>query len=553
MTDRAMSQAADPTAQQASGNAPLRCPVLREPVYPRPAPYKKHFFWRLLKGLHSWFGLLSDVDFQIPIGSVQFLGLNLFLVNDPATVKRLMVDEVEDFPKHPYTLWILEPLIGRAIFSVNGPEWARQRRLVDQAFQVAQLRRVLPQMQGAVEAMVARLDAEIAAASTLTQQPAVPVTIEIDEAMTLVTADVIVRTILSRPLEAAEAAGIFDAFARYQRRAGQALMLRFLRLPQDKLQAYLGRHARTIRGWIREAIDSRLLEPAQQPPNGLHNGDHNFESRGDHPEPPQDLLQALIDARDPDTGGRFSRDELLDQVCFLFLAGHETSASSLGMAVYLLSCYPEAQARLRAEVLELLSSQPGATEGTFAAASDRPLTFEDLRQLPYAAAVFNETLRLYPPVSFFIRESQRDGELVDRRCPMRSLVTLSPWVIQRQEGQWLQPHAFDPERFLSDSGASPAQNSQNRQLARDVWLPFGLGPRKCPGAAFALQEALLVLAELVRRYELLPADGPAPDLVGRLTLRSRNGIRLKLWRLPTVMTLSDNVIIDAHDHRSARH
>ncbi|MBM5797807.1 MAG: cytochrome P450, partial [Cyanobacteria bacterium K_Offshore_0m_m2_072] len=344
-------------------------------------------------------------------------------------------------------------------------------------------------------------------------------------------ADVIVRTILSRPLEAAEAAGIFDAFARYQRRAGQALMLRFLRLPQDKLQAYLGRHARTIRGWIREAIDLRLLvlaqQHSQQPPNVLHNGDHNFESRGDHPEPPQDLLQALIDARDPDTGDQFSREELLDQVCFLFLAGHETSASSLGMAVYLLSCFPEAQARLRAEVLELLGSQPGAP-----GCSKRPLTFEDLRQLPYAAAVFNETLRLYPPVSFFIRESQHEGELVDRRCPMRSLVTISPWVVQRQEGQWPQPHAFAPERFLSDSGASAAQSAQNRQLARDVWLPFGLGPRKCPGAAFALQEAQLVLAELVRRYELLPADGPAPDLVGRLTLRSRNGIRVKLRRHP---------------------
>jgi len=507
---------------------------VREPVYPKPAPYKKHFFWRLLKGLHSWFGLLSDVDFKIPIGSVQFLGLNLFLVNDPATVKRLMVDEVEDFPKHPYTLWILEPLIGRAIFSVNGPEWARQRRLVDQAFQVAQLRRVLPQMQGAVEAMVARLDGAIAGRDTE------PVTVEIDEAMTLVTADVIVRTILSRPLEAAEAAGIFDAFACYQRRAGQALMLRFLRLPQDKLQAYLGRHARTIRGWIREAIDLRLSGEASQSSDQAPLSDA-----------PQDLLQALIEARDPDTGGSFSREELLDQVCFLFLAGHETSASSLGMAVYLLSCYPEAQARLRAEVLELLSSQPGAPEASTASA--RPLTFEDLRQLPYAAAVFNETLRLYPPVSFFIRESQREGELVDRRCPMRSLVTLSPWVIQRQEGQWPQPHAFAPERFLSDSAASAAQSTQNRQLARDVWLPFGLGPRKCPGAAFALQEALLVLAELVRRYELLPADGPAPDLVGRLTLRSRNGIRVKLRRLPTVMTSSDNVIIDAHDHRSARH
>jgi len=502
-----------------------RCPFAAEPVYPRPAPYKKHFFWRLLKGLHSWFGLLSDVDFQIPIGSVQFLGLNLFLVNDPATVKRVMVDAVEDFPKHPYTLWILEPLIGRAIFSVNGAEWARQRRLVDQAFQVAQLRRVLPQMQGAVEAMVARLDGAIAAvqASQVRPQQSAqpvndePVTIEIDEEMTLVTADVIVRTILSRPLQAAEAAGIFDAFARYQRRAGQALMLRFLRLPQDKLQAYLGRHARTIRYWIRDAIDARLDGAAS--PESLA---------------PQDLLQALIDARDPETGEAFSREELLDQVCFLFLAGHETSASSLGMAVYLLSCFPEAQARLRAELQELLGAQTGAPEGTSADApgcSDRPLTFEDLRQLPYAAAVFNETLRLYPPVSFFIRESQRDGELVDRRCPMRSLVTISPWVIQRQDGQWPQPHAFDPNRFLSDSAASAAQSTQNRQLARDVWLPYGLGPRKCPGAAFALQEAQLVLAELVRRYELLPADGPAPDLVGRLTLRSRNGIRVRLRRL----------------------
>jgi cytochrome P450 len=407
-----------------------------------------------------------------------------------------MVDEVEQFPKHPYTLWILEPLIGRAIFSVNGPEWARQRRLVDQAFQVAQLRRVLPQMQGAVQAMVARLDALVSSE---------PVTVEIDEAMTLVTADVIVRTILSRPLEAAEAAGIFDAFARYQRRAGQALMLRLLRLPQDKLQAYLGRHARTIRQWIAAAIDARLADNAT---------------------PPADLLQALIDARDPDSGEAFSREELLDQVCFLFLAGHETSASSLGMAVYLLSCFPEAQARLRAEVMELLGSQAGAPDSSTAQAPDRPLTFDDLRQLPYAAAVFNETLRLYPPVSFFIRESQQDGELVDRRCPMRSLVTISPWVIQRQEGQWPQPHAFEPERFLTS-----ADSARDRQLARDVWLPFGLGPRKCPGAAFALQEALLVLAELVRRYELLPAAGPQPDLVGRLTLRSRNGIRIKLRRL----------------------
>ena len=496
----------------------MACPLAQVPVYPKPAPYKKHFVWRLFKGLHSWLGLLSDVDFRIPIGSVQVRGLHLVLLNEPQAVKRVLVEEVEAFPKHPITLWILEPLIGRAIFSVNGAEWARQRRLVDQAFQSAQLRRVLPQMRGAVEALLERLDRQLAHSVERGGEPDGLVSIEIDAEMTLVTADVILRTILSRPLQGDEAAGIFRAFARYQRRAGQALMLRFLRLSERRLQAYLGRHASTIRSWIGAAIEARLGGDA----SGCYGSDHNCDHIADTPEatssrpsPPPDLLQALLEARDPDTGTGLSREELVDQVCFLFLAGHETSASALGMAAYLLATIPAVQQTMRQELQAVLGDRPG------------PLTFDDLRQLPYAVAVFNETLRLYPPVSFFIREAQQEGELVDRRCPLRSLVTISPWVVQRQEGQWPQPHGFAPERFLAEGGST-----EDRQLARDAWLPFGLGPRKCPGAAFALQEALLVLAELVRRYELLPEPGHAPDLVARLTLRSRNGIPLRLRRWP---------------------
>jgi len=502
---------------------------MSEPVYPRPAPYKKHFVWRLLQGLHSWFGLLSDVDFQIPIGSVRFLGLNLLLVNEPAAVRQVMVGAVEAFPKHPYTLWILEPLIGRAIFSVDGAEWAQQRRLVDQAFQVAQLQRVLPQMEGAAAALMARLEAQVDG-DALEGCP-----IDADAEMTLVTADVIVRTILSRPLEGAEAEAIFAAFARYQKRAGRALMLRFLRLSRRRLQGYLATHAAPIFAWISEAIDTRLQaqSPADRLPDpgrdrrpdpschgGGHLGDHNPNTSAPNTPapsapPPRDLLDALIAARDPDTGARFSRDGLVDQVCFLFLAGHETSASSLGMAVYLLGCFPEVQQRLRAEVLQVLGSRAGAP--------DRPLGFEDLRQLTVGAAIFNETLRLYPPVSFFIRESQGDTELAGSRCPMRSLVTLSPWVIQRHEQHWSDPNAFRPDRFLSDA--------DDRRWARDAFLPYGLGPRKCPGAAFAQQEALLVLAELVRRFEVLPDPAHEPELVARLTLRSRNGIRVRLRRL----------------------
>ena len=461
----------------------------QEPVYPPPQPYTPNFLRRIRRGLYSWFGLLNEWDFRIPVGALRFMGLNLLLVNEPAAVRQVLVSEVEAFPKHPYMLWILEPLIGRGIFAVNGEEWAQQRRLLDQAFQMAQLQRVMPQMAAACQASLARLEAQVAGDLVAGRS------VDADAEMTLVTADVIVRTILSRSLEGAEAEAIFAAFTRYQKRAGRALMLRLLRLPRRRLQSYLARDAAPIRAWLAAAIDARLNAPAGHAP-------------GD------DLLAALIEARDPETGACFSREQLLDQVCVLFLAGHETSASALGMAVYLLGCFPEVQQRLRAEVLEVLGSRAGAP--------DQPLGFEDLRQLSYGAAIFNETLRLYPPLSFFSRESQANTELAGSRCPMRALVTISPWVIQRHEQHWSEPNAFRPERFLSDA------NADDRRWARDAFLPYGLGPRKCPGAAFAQQEALLVLAELVRRFEVLPDPEHEPELVARLTLRSRNGIRVRL-------------------------
>ena len=463
------------------------------PVYPHPEPYTANVLLRLRRGLHSWFGLLNEWDFRVPLGRIDVLGRPLFLVSDPPLVRQLLVDQVDRFPKHPFTLWLLEPLIGRGIFSVNGAEWARQRRLIDQAFQVAQLRQVLPQMQGAIQALVQRLE--------LAGGGAVDIEVDIEAEMTLVTADVIVRTILSRPLEAAEAADILRSFQRYQHRAGRALVLRLLQWPGALLKRYLARHAGTIRGWIAAVIEERLAAPASsEPPAGS--------------EPPRDLLQALLEAQDPETGSSFSAQELVDQVCTLFLAGHETSASALGMACYLLAQFPEAQQRLRLEVQAALAGQ------------ERPLEFDDLRRLPYGTALFNETLRLYPPLSFFIREAAADGALGQSRCPLGALLAVSPWVIQRHEQHWNDPNAFRPERFLAGSATV-----EERAWARDAWLPFGLGPRKCPGAAFALQEALLVLAELVRRQRLLPEPGHRPDLVGRLTLRSRNGIRLRLERL----------------------
>ena len=354
--------------------------------------------------------------------------------------------------------------------------------------------------------------------------------------MSLVTADVIVRTILSRPLDPCEARTIFAAFARYQRRASLVMVLRFLRLPKTWLQRLLRTDAGLIRSWIGSAIAKRCRCQPGPGPNSSPATDHGdllaalmrATDRADTPTTgcPGQAADGTADtpsepvAEGDDSGRGFSQEELIDQVCVLFLAGHETSASALAMACYLLARYPEAQARFAREIEQVRGGSPSPES---APSPHRPLDYEDLRSLPYGAALLQETLRLYPPLSFFIRESQAASQLGESRCPMGALLAISPWVIQRHEQHWSDPNRFRPERFLADQ-ASDA----DKQWARDAYLPFGLGPRKCPGAAFALQEALLVLAELVSRYELLDEPGQEPELVGNLTLRSRNGVQLRL-------------------------
>ena len=466
------------------------------PPWPKPLPYTANVLRRLKRGWSSWFGLLNEWDFRIALGELNLLGLRVFLVNDRALLRRVLVQEVEAFPKHPYTLWILEPLIGRAIFSVNGDEWARQRRLLDQAFQVAQLEKVFPAMEAAKEAMLERLALKFSDQSETSQHGA---EVDLESVMTWVTADVIVRTILSRPVQEGEASEVFEAFGRYQRKAARALILRFARLPRRWVQRSLNRDALVIRHWIGGVIEERLAHPK----TGVN-----------------DLLGALIAAVDPATGTSFTAEELVDQICFLFLAGHETSASALTSACWLLALDQEAQDNLHEEVLAL----------------SEPLTHQSLKFLRYGAAVFQETLRLYPPVSFFIRErvnedtnlsvlstqgSQQTLEI--SRCPVGSLLTLSPWVIHRHDDYWPEPHQFRPERFLAG-----AASDQDILCRKEAWLPYGSGPRKCPGAAFAQQEALLVLAELIKNFQLFPCENQSPEWTGRLTFRSRAGVFLRL-------------------------
>ncbi len=222
---------------------------------------------------------------------------------------------------------------------------------------------------------------------------------------------------------------------------------------------------------------------------------------------PRDILASLLAARDDSTGQPMPFEEALDEVAMLFLAGHETSASALTWALHLLANAPDVQQRLHDEVDRVL-------EG-------RTPRAEDLRELEFTRQIFRETLRLFPPVGFFARQAAAADAVRDKSIQPGSAVIVSPWLLQRHRELWSHPDAFDPDRFATDAG---------RESARTAYLPFSSGPRVCIGANFALQEATLLLAMLAQRYRFEPVPGHVPEPVGRLTIRSANGVKLQIHK-----------------------
>jgi cytochrome P450 len=196
------------------------------------------------------------------------------------------------------------------------------------------------------------------------------------------------------------------------------------------------------------------------------------ERQGQPDGTPRDLFDMLAAARDPETGAAFSRAQLRDEVSTMILAGHETTAVLLFWACFIAARMPAQQERLARE----------AAAGT---------------EQPAIRAHLDETLRLYPPAFLIVREARGPDEIAGRRIAPGTVVSISPWVLHRHRRYWREPDRFDPARFAPD--APPPE--------RFAYLPFGAGPRICVGAQFALTEASIVLARLLRRFRLEVVGG----------------------------------------------
>jgi cytochrome P450 len=453
--------------------------TLFRPPAPTPLTPLRSLLRVIRQGDGDLLSLVPIDAYEKPYTYLGYSRRSILLINDPAIAREVLTDPLEIFPKNDLMVGALEPLVGDSIFVSSGERWRRQRAMIDPAFSGLRINTAFGSMQAAVDDYECELE-ERATEDTV---------FSLDHAMSELTADVICRTIFSRSLESQTARDVCDSFTEFEASVASVDLWQLIvgkpwadvKQPQAVLDA-----CERIRRYIGDLVDPRL--------------------DGSLP-PADDIVESVIAARDEQTGKAFTREELIDQIGVFFLAGHETTASVLTWAFFILATRPEILERLRAEV----DSVAGAG----------PVSIQDVKQLAFVRNVFRETLRLYPPITFIPRVAAQATRIGDYRVKKGAMIMVSPWTAHRNGLLWRHADRFDPDRF--DAGSVDDED-------RGVLMSFGLGPRVCVGAAFATIESGLILARLARRFDFIVENSDEIRPVARLTTRPATDILVRVRR-----------------------
>jgi cytochrome P450 len=398
------------------------------------------------------------------------------VVTDPAAIEQVLVTNNKDFRKSFATRRV-NVVTGNGILVSDGETWREHRRAVQPAFHSDRIR-------AWADAMVAETAKTVAGWRD-------GQTLDMHREMYELTLRIVVKTLLASDIGSheietvgrslAEGSHYFDS--RYN---GLSFFIPdFLPTPAN---VRMRRAVKRV-----DKIVYRLIEQRREQPDG------------------GDVISMLLAAR-TDAGERLTNREIRDEVMTVFLAGHETTALALTWALYLLATNPAKQTALRQELASVL--EVGALP-----------TLADIPRLPYTEAVVNETLRLYPPAYAVSREVVRPTEIGGRHLGKRSLALVSIYAAHRNPERFPSPHSFEPERWLDGLA---------RRLPKGAFVPFAEGPRKCIGASFAMQEAVLALATITSRVQLAPTSSTEPKLITAVTLRPAEAVTLKVTGADTM-------------------
>jgi cytochrome P450 len=446
-------------------------PALAMPVRPAAQPSFRQFL-RMVR--ENTLATYPPEAFDEDIIAGRLLWRRRFIINEPNAIRHVLLDNAANYRKSELTRRLLEPGLGRGLLTSEGETWRRHRRIMAPAFDRRSIEGYAPIITTVARELLARWDA-LADSSE----------VDMGAAMMHTTLDIISRTMFS-----ANSDEIVDVVERgveqYQSRVRPNL-LDLLGLP-TWFTAFFSRFRRSTGAFdeFDKAVDQLISRRAQ-------------EGSGQ----PSDLLGRLVAARDADTQGGMTPKEVRDEVVTVFMAGHETTAQALTWSWYLLSLHPSVEAKLHDELTTVLQ--------------ERIPQYEDIPKLRYTRMVIEESMRLYPPAHTMARQPIAPDYILGHRIPPGALILIVPWLLHRKSSLWDEPHRFNPDRFANEP-------------SRFSYIPFGAGQRICIGAAFAMTEAILILAVLAQHYRFRLKPGHSIEPQGLITLRPRYGMPMILQR-----------------------
>jgi cytochrome P450 len=448
---------------------------------PAPAPRKARLDLLSLLGvlrdnpLEVW----TEAHFEQAVVHDGLPFLPAIVLSDPNAIRHVLLDNASNYRKDDLLLRILGAGLRDGLLVVEGESWRRQRKAVASVFARRTIYEFAPAMRCAIDELLARW-------SRFPEGHVVDVAREV----TLLTLNVLQRTIFSQGL-ARESEQFRDAMRSYFDSLGRIDPFDALRFPGfvPRLTRFAQRSA--LRFFDR-AVDA-MIEDRRR-----------LVARGDR-DIPRDLLTLLLDAADQHALGEA---EVRANVLTFIAAGHETTANALIWSLYLLSQADEWAAKVSEEA-----------KGPRSTATEDPCA-----HLVVTRAIIEEALRLYPPIAAITRVAIGPDRVADETVRPRTMVIVAPYVVHRHRRLWTRPDVFDPRRFMGTA---------REAIQRFAYLPFGVGPRTCIGASFALQEATLALSAISGHFRLAIEPGFEVEPLLRITLRPRHGLPMRVYRRGT--------------------
>jgi cytochrome P450 len=405
--------------------------------------------------------------------STSFLGMKTVIINDPGLIRHVLVENVANYKMARIRQNILRPILRDGLLTAEGDIWKRSRKAMAPVFTPRAIHAFGTVMKTRSEEFAKRyFDSQVT---------------DIAHDMTLLTYDILVETLFSGEITgtpgsfAQEIETLFETMGRVDPLDlfnAPAFLPRWTRIKGKRSLNY-------FRKLVTDTVDQRKYNNAAGKAT------------------PDDFLTLLLKQEGPEG---LTRGEIEDNIITFIGAGHETTARALGWTLYLLANAPEELATVEAEI------------DAFMAGPERP-PHEWLDHLLKTRAAFEEAMRLYPPAPSINREAIAEDRYQTLVIEPGTTVLIMPWTLHRHKMLWDQPRAFMPSRFWPENRA---------KLDRFQYLPFGAGPRICIGATFALQEAVIALATLLKQFRFTCTATCKPWPVQKLTTQPEGGLPMRV-------------------------